>query len=319
MALAQLGYLVVAPEYFLWPIGCSGRVSATETSLDGENTNARSYVQWWMAESCLHGYDLSYIVIDGRLGSSSRMSIAPSHPPLRTIGLTMRYPDGRLAVEGLDLEVQSGVIFGLLGANGAGKTTTIKLLLGLLRPTAGRAEILGVDAAAEPDASRRRCAYVPELVALYDDFSGEENLRYLARLAGVRLTRDEALGWLRRVGLPPDDATRRVGHYSKGMRQKVGLAIALAREVRVLLLDEPLSGLDPQAAAQFCEILQQVVRERQLAVLMATHDLFRARRVCDRLGIMRGGRLLDERDAGSLEADELERVYLRCVGEGASA
>lgn len=239
-------------------------------------------------------------------------------PMLRSRGLTLEYPGGKRAVDGLDLAVPAGVVFGLLGANGAGKTTTIKLLLGLLTPTSGSAEIAGIDVVRSPAAARRECAYVPEVVALYENFSGVENLRYFAALAEQPLPRDEAIELLRVAGLGPDVAVQWTRRYSKGMRQKVGLAIALARRARVLLLDEPLSGLDPKAAHDFCETLAALAERHRLAVLMATHDLFRARSTCTQLGIMRDGRLIEQLCATGLSAEELDVLYMRTVGEASA-
>ncbi|MBC8070655.1 MAG: ABC transporter ATP-binding protein [Deltaproteobacteria bacterium] len=239
----------------------------------------------------------------------------PDAPLIWTQSVCVEYPDGTRAVDGLDLEVASGMVFGLLGANGAGKSTTIRLLLGLVSPTAGRAEIAGIDVARSPIAARRACAYVPELVALYESFSGVENLQYFASLGGRDLGTDEATELLRDIGLGPDVARQWSRRYSKGMRQKVGLAIALAKRARVLLLDEPLSGLDPKAAHEFCATLESTVARGNLAVLMATHDLFRARRSCTRLGIMRSGRIISEMPTSDLVAEELEAQYLKLMGD----
>ncbi len=239
-------------------------------------------------------------------------------PVLHAMGLTLEYPGGKRAVDGLELAIPAGMVFGLLGANGAGKTTTIKLLLGLLAPTSGRALVAGKDVARSPAEARRQCAYVPELVALYENFSGLENLRYFAALADQPISQDAAIEQLRGVGLGPDVARQRTRRYSKGMRQKVGLAIALARNTRALLLDEPLSGLDPKAAHDFCDTLSAVVERCRMAVLMATHDIFRARSTCTRVGIMRAGRLIEEVPAAGLAAEELESLYLRTVGEASA-
>jgi ABC-2 type transport system ATP-binding protein len=215
-----------------------------------------------------------------------------------------------LALDALDLQVAAGEVFCLLGANGAGKTTTINLFLGFHTPTSGTLSVDGVDPAADPHAARARLAYIPEQVNLYPLLTGLENLEYFARLAnGRRLSREELLGYFTQAGLSHADAQRPVGEYSKGMRQKVGIAIALAKQARGLLLDEPLSGLDPQAALEFCALLARL-RERGAAVLLATHDLMRAREVGTRVGIMRAGRMLDVRDTARLSHAELEPVYL---------
>lgn len=220
--------------------------------------------------------------------------------------------DDVVALEGLDLRVETGEVFCLLGANGAGKTTTIHLLLGFLEPTAGRASIGGVDVAAEAARARAQLAYVPERVELYGLLTGLENARYFARLAGAADDDKTLLGWLDRVGLDGASAHRRVATYSKGMRQKVALAVALARGAKALLLDEPTSGLDPRASNELSSLLRGLTDEG-VAVLMATHDLFRAKGVGDRVGIMKRGRLVDTRDTANLGHEELETIYLEHI------
>lgn len=223
--------------------------------------------------------------------------------------LSKRFQD-RLALDGLDLQVAGGEVFCLLGANGAGKTTTINLLLGFYVPTSGTVRVDGIDPAADPHTARQRLAYIPEQVNLYPLLTGLENLEYFSQLSnGKRHTREELLSYFTQAGLSELDASRRVAEYSKGMRQKVGIAIALAKQAKALLLDEPLSGLDPKAANEFCALLVSL-REQGAAVLLATHDLLRARDVGTRVGIMRGGKLLDVRDPTQMSANELEQVYL---------
>lgn len=177
---------------------------------------------------------------------------------LKAVDLSKSY-HGQPALSGLNLEIEPGEIFCLLGANGAGKTTTIHLFLGFLQATSGQALVGGFDVEAEPLEARRRLAYIPEQVQLYSNLSGLENLAYLTALAGRGdLTESELRGFLRRAGLEDEAATRRVATYSKGMRQKVGLAITLAKGAEALLLDEPTSGLDPQAANELSRLLQQL-------------------------------------------------------------
>lgn len=214
------------------------------------------------------------------------------------------------ALDGISFTVNPGEIYCLLGANGAGKSTTIKLFLGFLTPTSGTAEVDGLSAHLHPQAVRRRLLYIPETVALYDELTGYENLDYFARLSGAddrspaRLR--EALGL---AGLAPGAFARRVGLYSKGMRQKVGIALAIVKDAKALLLDEPTSGLDPQASAEFHELIVRQ-RDRGAAILMATHDLFRAREVATRIGLMQAGRLRRTLDASTITANDLEALYL---------
>jgi ABC-2 type transport system ATP-binding protein len=217
------------------------------------------------------------------------------------------------ALDAMDLQVPPGEVYALLGANGAGKTTTINLLLGFLQPDAGQVRVAGFDPAAQPEQARAVTAYIPEQVALYPSLSGLENLAYFAALAGRALADGEARALLQRAGLAAEAAERRLGDYSKGMRQKVGIAIALAKEARVLVLDEPMSGLDPQAANEFCTLVRQLA-DAGSAVLMATHDIFRARQLADRIGILRAGRKRAELRAAELDAQELQALYLQHMG-----
>ena len=215
---------------------------------------------------------------------------------------------GRPAISGLDLRVEQGEIVCLLGANGAGKSTTISLFLGFLVPDEGTVRVGGRDPATDPVA-RRAMAYIPESVALYPDLSGIENLAFFDRLTGERRADAELRERLVAAGLDASALDAPIGTYSKGMRQKVGLAIALARDAAALLLDEPLSGLDPVAARDFSDRVC-ALRSDGHAVLMATHDIFRAKDVADRIGIMRAGRLVEMLDPGGLSAGDIERIYL---------
>ncbi len=229
---------------------------------------------------------------------------------LEALGLTKRYGE-RVALDGLELKVEPGEVFCLLGANGAGKTTTLNLFLGFIEPTQGEARVGGLEVRAHASEARRKVAYVPELVMLYPRLTGRENLAYFSALAGRDgLSRRELGDWLAQAGLAPEAMDRPVGTYSKGMRQKVGIAIALAKEAQALLLDEPTSGLDPLASNELSELLR-TLSGQGMAVLMATHDLFRAKESGTRVGIMKSGRLLEVRPTGELGHAELEQLYLR--------
>jgi len=228
---------------------------------------------------------------------------------LEAIDLKKTYGDYQ-ALKGLNLRVNGGDIYCLLGANGAGKTTTINLFLNFVTPTSGVARVNGIDVNADPLQTKRYLAYIPEQVMLYGNLTGMENLEYFARLGGHdEYSADDYRGFLRRVGLQEDAAGRRVKTYSKGMRQKVGVAIALAKQARALLLDEPTSGLDPKASNEFSELLVQLKSEGA-AILMATHDLFRAKETGTRIGIMRGGQLVQELSTDEVSHADLERIYL---------
>jgi ABC-2 type transport system ATP-binding protein len=213
------------------------------------------------------------------------------------------------ALQSLRLAVGRGEIYCLLGANGAGKTTTINLFLGFIEPTAGQAQVCGIDVARDPVGARGHLAYIPETVTLYGTLTGIENLEYFARLGGHPCGRPELHGFLDRAGLQRDAHDRPLKTYSKGMRQKVGVAIALAKRAEVLLLDEPTSGLDPKASNEFSTLILGLAREGA-AILMATHDLFRAKETGTRIGIMRGGRLVQELSSEEVSHADLERIYL---------
>ena len=222
--------------------------------------------------------------------------------------LRKEYP-GKLALQNLHLQLAPGEVFCLLGQNGAGKSTTINLFLGFIEPTAGAAYINGLEVAANSLAIKKHLAYIPENVMLYPHLTGLENLALFSSLAGFRYREAELRVYLTEAGLPPEAVARRVGSYSKGMRQKVGIAIAVAKHAQVLLLDEPTSGLDPKASNEFSALLQQLSGQGT-AVFMATHDLFRAKEVGTRVGIMREGELVDVRPTAALNANELEQLYL---------
>jgi ABC-2 type transport system ATP-binding protein len=228
---------------------------------------------------------------------------------LKASKLTKRY-NGLTALDSLDLTVNPGEVFCLLGANGAGKTTTINLFLNFIPPSSGSAEINGLDVMKQPVETKKFLAYIPETVMLYRNLTGLENLEYFAALAGrPDYTREQLLGFFRDVDLPDDAPDRRVSTYSKGMRQKVGIAIALAKSAKALLLDEPTSGLDPKASNEFSALLARMSRSG-VAVLMATHDLFRAKESGTRVGIMKHGKLVAVHGTHEFSHADLERLYL---------
>jgi ABC-2 type transport system ATP-binding protein len=228
---------------------------------------------------------------------------------LEAINLTKAY-NGTKALDALNLKIAPGEVFCLLGANGAGKTTTINLFLNFIEPTSGTAKINELDVTAQPLETKRFIAYIPEQVMLYKNLTGLENLEYFSALAGHdEYTREQFLGFFDQVGLQRDAAEKRVGAYSKGMRQKVGIAIALAKQARALLLDEPTSGLDPKASNEFSALLKKL-SDNGVAVLMATHDLFRAKESGTRVGIMRQGQLRTTLKTEEIGHADLERIYL---------
>jgi ABC-2 type transport system ATP-binding protein len=229
---------------------------------------------------------------------------------LEAVSLSKQYDPSTTALDRLDLTVQPGEVFCLLGPNGAGKTTTVNLFLNFIRPTSGQALVCGIESARDPLAARRKLGYIPENVTLYGKLTGLENLTYFAELAmGHRLGRVEALALLERAGLPGEAAFRAVSGYSKGMRQKVGIAVALAKQAEALLLDEPTSGLDPLASNEFARLVDGLRREG-MAVLMVTHDLFLAGQSGTRVGIMLRGKLVTTLETTGIDHLELERIYL---------
>ena len=226
--------------------------------------------------------------------------------------LTKHYGD-KIALDNLTLDIAPGEIFCLLGQNGAGKTTTINCFLGFTKATSGKAFINGLDVAKQPLESKKHLAYLPEVVMLYPNLTGLENLDYFSRLAGFKHDKGDLLICLEKAGLQEADGKRRVSGYSKGMRQKVGIAIALAKKAKALFLDEPTSGLDPKASNDFSQLLLELKNDG-VAVLMATHDIFRAKDVANRIGIMKDGKLMNVLDnSGHLQAKEIEEIYLQTI------
>lgn len=215
------------------------------------------------------------------------------------------------ALENVTLHVAPGDIYCLLGANGAGKTTLINVFLNFLQPTSGSAQVNNRDVTAEPLQTKRDIAYIPEQVMLYGVLSGLENLDYFATLAtGSKQSRQRLLQLLTDVGLDELAAARRVDTYSKGMRQKVGIAIAMAKDAKALLLDEPTSGLDPSAANEFSQLLKKASAQG-VAVLTTTHDLFHAKQTATRIGIMKRGQLVAELSSADITHSDLEALYLQ--------
>jgi ABC-2 type transport system ATP-binding protein len=214
----------------------------------------------------------------------------------------------RTVLRALDLTVGVGEIFALLGANGAGKSTTLALFLGFLRPSQGEVCVDGVSVLADPVLARSKIAYIPENVALYDQLSARENLAYFLSLAHQAKSAGAIEQALSAAGLPETDHGRRLAGFSKGMRQKVAIALALAREVPALLLDEPCSGLDPQATAEFNRLLLEL-RSRGLAVLLVSHDLLAAAQVADRIGFMQSGRLVNTVAAQGSERFDVRSLH----------
>jgi ABC-2 type transport system ATP-binding protein len=241
-------------------------------------------------------------------------------PVIQTSGLSKRYGD-QVAVRHLTLEVTAGEIFGFLGPNGAGKTTTILMLMGLSEPTAGTARVCGLDPTREGVKVKRMVGYLPENVGFYGDMTAVDNLLYVARLNrlsdGPARTRIGAA--LEAVGLA-DEGGKRVGAYSRGMRQRLGIAEVLLKDPRVVFLDEPTVGLDPDGTWRMLEMIRALSRGRGITVFFSSHLLDQVQRVSDRVGIMLKGSLvavgpIDELARQALGVDQdhhtLEEIYMR--------
>jgi len=234
---------------------------------------------------------------------------------LQAKSLTKRYEDGQLALDSLNLDIKEGEIYFLLGANGAGKTTTINLFLNFIEPSGGQALVNGIDVTKEPLESKKYISYVSENVMLYGNFTARQNLDFFAKLGGkTNLTKSDYYMYMREVGLQEEAFEKKVKTFSKGMRQKVGITIAIIKDAPNILLDEPTSGLDPKAAAELMQILLNLKRQGK-SILMCTHDIFRAKHIADRVGIMKEGRLVMERTREEFLHDDLERIYMDYMEE----
>lgn len=219
---------------------------------------------------------------------------------IETRGLSKRY--GRLkAVDNLNLRVRPGEVFGLLGPNGAGKTTTILMLLGLTEPSAGTARVFGLSPSDQPLEIKRRVAYLPENVGFYGDLSARRNLVFVAELNGLAGPEaagavEESLAAVNLAGA----ADRRVGTFSRGMRQRLGLAELLVKSPEIMFLDEPTLGLDPEGIDQILDLLAGLSAERGLTVLLSSHLLHLVERVAHRVAILKSGRLMAQGSVADL-------------------
>ena len=251
--------------------------------------------------------------------------MATTESVIETENLTKRY--GRFtAVSRLNLRVFRGEIFGFLGPNGAGKTTTILMLLGLTEPTYGRASVLGFNPTRRPLDVKRRVGCLPENVGYYRDLTGRENLRYVARLNGIpdEEAEERITAALERVGLA-GEGEKLVGAYSRGMRQRLGLAELLVKKPEMMILDEPTLGLDPKGMTEVLQLIRSLSKEQGITVLLCSHHLHQVQEICDRVGIMNEGHLvalgtIDELSRDGLASEEgkrlsLEEIYMRYFRE----
>jgi ABC-2 type transport system ATP-binding protein len=243
---------------------------------------------------------------------------------IETEGLTKRY-NSYTAVNQLNLQIREGEIFGFLGPNGAGKTTTLLMFLGLTEPTSGKVRICGFDPTRDPLRVKEKVGYLPENVGFYEDMDARENLRYVARLNripdGVSAKRiDELIGL---VGLQEESA-KKVGTYSKGMRQRLGIAEVLVKDPKLVFLDEPTIGLDPDGTNRMLDLIRSLSREKNITVFFSSHLLEQVQRISDRVGIMVKGSLVAVGPIEELAKDKLgidkerytlEEIYMKYFKE----
>ena len=215
--------------------------------------------------------------------------------------------DNHQALSNLSINVESGEIYGLLGANGAGKSTTLNLILGFLKPDKGLINLSNNSSHSKFNINM--IGYIPENVNLYPYLTGVENLNYFCKLSGFKYSTEQLSKFLEDCGLQSEAHHKFISHYSKGMRQKVGVAIAYAKKAKIYLLDEPASGLDPLSSNELSELLRKLA-DNGSAILMASHDIFRVRETCHKIGILKNGCLVKEMRSNDITSEELEKVYI---------
>jgi len=239
--------------------------------------------------------------------------------------LTKRY-GSQTAVNHLNLTVGEGEVFGFLGPNGAGKTTSILMFLGLTEPTSGKVRVVGFDPTRDPFHVKEKVGYLPENVGFYDDMDARQNLRFIARLNRIpdKVSNPRIDETLNLVGLL-DEAKKKVGVYSKGMRQRLGIAEVLIKEPKLLFLDEPTIGLDPDGTNRMLDLIHTLSRDRGMTIFLSSHLLEQVQRICDRVGIMIKGNLVaagpieelakKKLGLGENEAYTLEEIYMKYFKE----
>ena len=230
---------------------------------------------------------------------------------LQAISLSKSYGD-YYALKDLNLTLNPGEVYCLLGQNGAGKTTTINLFLGFIEPSSGKILLNNEEVLPQDNLRRQHFAYIPEVVMLYGNLNAMENLSYFSRLAGFEYNDNELAGLLTGCGLQDAAHKKQLNGFSKGMRQKVGIAIAVAKNAQIILMDEPTSGLDPKATAEFSLLVKKLAGEGR-SILMATHDIFNAVELATQIGIMKQGRLIHTVQASEISASDLKKLYLQTI------
>jgi len=245
-------------------------------------------------------------------------------PIIEAEGLTKIYGT-QTAVNHLTLQIDEGEVFGFLGPNGAGKTTSLLMVLGLTEPTSGKVRVCGFDPSRDPLRVKERVGYLPENVGFYEDMDARQNLRYVARLNRIpdEVSKKKMDELLRVVGLF-EEAEKKVGTYSKGMRQRLGIAEVLIKEPKVVFLDEPTIGLDPDGTNRMLDLIRSLGQEKKITVFLCSHLLDQVQRICDRVGIMIKGDLvavgpIQELAKKKLGVDKehytLEEIYMRYFKE----
>jgi len=238
---------------------------------------------------------------------------------LETKNLTKHYGDF-IAVENLNLAIKKGEVFGLLGPNGAGKTTTILMLLGLTEPTKGQVRVLGFDPARQPLSVKARVGYMPDQVGFYDELTARENLIYIAKLNGIPRdqVRNRVEAAIERVHLTPV-IDKRAGTFSRGMRQRLGLADVLIKNPQLIIMDEPTQGLDPELAHEFLDLIQSL-KEEGTTILISSHLLHQVQVICDRVGLFSKGRLVLQGTVPELARKVLGGAYrVQIQADGSAA
>lgn len=229
---------------------------------------------------------------------------------LEAKNLVKKYEENQIAVDDVCFQVREGEIFAMLGGNGAGKTTTINMFLNLIEPTSGDVLINGISAKSAPLEAKKYVSFVSENVMLYQEFTAFQNLDFFSKLAGKnKYTKEDYQRVLKRVGLQAEAFNRKVKEYSKGMRQKCGIAISILKEAPVILLDEPTSGLDPKAGKELMDLLFELKSEGK-SILMSTHDIFRSKDIADKVGIMNSGKLVVTMERDEFINQDLEKIYV---------
>lgn len=242
-------------------------------------------------------------------------------PIIELKNLTKKYGD-LVAVDHINYQIEEGEIFGLLGHNGAGKTTTMLMLLGLIPPTEGTAIVNGADIKETPLQARRNVGLLPENAGFYDNLNAKQNLSFYAELADVpeKIASDRCEKLIDMVGLG-DKRPVKVGAYSRGMKQRLGIAQSLVREPKVLILDEPLQGIDPEGTRDLREIIRGLSKEKGVTIIFTTHVLYEVNRLCDRVAIMKNGAIAGlgtipelRKQVNATEGEDFEQVFIRYQG-----